>query len=834
MPEYLKPASLEQYIIDHLDEALEQGRIRVYYQPVIRTITRQLCGMEALARWESPELGLLYPGSFIPVLEQHRLIHRLDSFVVREVCACYRQVSREHRPLVPVSVNLSRLDYELCDIFSVVESCVREYRVPREALCIEITESVLNNNETLMSQYLHRFQSAGYQVWMDDFGSGYSSLNVLKDYQFDELKIDMRFLSDFHQRSKKILASIVHMAKEINIQTLVEGVETEEQFQFLHDIGCEKAQGYLFSQPMPFGACMEHIKAQGIGVETPVERSYYDLLGKVNVLSANPFITQPVQRSLVSGKEMNSIPLAILELRQDRSRLLYTNGAFGETIRAVDWKKLLGMTSLEDGATQWQELSRISDQLRQVLEESRSNGEGKMYFVDHDEYFELKAQRIAKCESACGVLLRVNNLSRNSELLRQSHLDAGLRQIYTAYNRVILLDLKANTATPLYLDYREDEAPERLELYGQLREFCRKWIFWKDQGRYMAFTDPSTMAQRVLEQGKGFLSSYFRVRIHRGKYVWQVFLLVRIEEERYFLMARNAEEELRSFLEVADLDRMQGKGERYSPELLWRNITQNTPLKLFWKDEKRRFLGASQSFLDFYGFHSQADIVGKTDEDMGWHLHPDLFRDFELDVIENGAKAINSMGNCIIRGENKSITANKMPLYDDFGKIIGLMGYFFQMGEGPLAENESDRNSRTDTLTGVLNARGLSQELYAYRDEFDLRQTKYGRIDVYIDDFMQINQQYGFAFGDELIRTLAKALVDCCGNLASIGRIKGAHFVILCQYVEREDLERLAQRIRDISSTIQRVQDVPFTLYLSAEINTDEYTADAQAEEDKT
>ena len=823
MPDILTPASLEQYILDHLDEALEQGQIRVYYQPVIRTITRQLCSMEALARWETPDLGLLYPGSFIPVLENHRLIHRLDSFMVRQVCACYQQVRREHKPLVPVSVNLSRLDYELCDIFAVVESCVREYRVPREALCIEITESVLNNNEKLMSQYIHRFQSAGYQVWMDDFGSGYSSLNVLKDYRFDELKIDMRFLSDFHQRSQRILASVVHMAKEIDIQTLVEGVETEEQFQFLHDIGCEKAQGFLFARPMPFEDCMEHIKAKGIGVESPVERSYYDAIGQVNVLSANPLANIQRQDTPVSGKDMNSIPLAILELRQDRSRLLYVNGAFGETIRSVDWKKLLGLHSLEDGIFQWQNLSRISDQLRQVLEEGRSNGEGKMYFVDHDEYFELSAQRIAKCGSACSVLLRVNNLSRSSELLRQNRLDEGLRQIYTAYNRVIMLNLKQNTAVPLYLDYRDELVPETKELDAQLREFCEKWIFWKDQERYLLFTDPATLSRRVLEEGKGFLSSYFRVRIHRGNYVWQVFLLVRIEDERYFLMARNAEEELRSFLEIADVDRPKRGAERYTPELLWRNITQNTPLKLFWKDEQRRFLGASQSFLDFYGFHSQAEIVGKTDEDMGWHLHPDLFRNFELDVIENGARALNSMGNCIIKGENKSITANKMPLYDDFGKIIGLMGYFFQMGEGPLSENESDRSSRVDTLTGVLNARGLSQELYAYRDEFDLRGTKYGRIDVYIDDFMQINQQYGFAFGDELIRTVAKALVRCCGNLSSIGRIKGSHFVILCQYVEYADLEVLAQHIRDISATVHRVQDIPFTLYLSAEINADEY-----------
>lgn len=825
MPDAMESAAFAAYIEEHIEEALEREYVKVYYQPVLRILTRQLCSLEALARWEDPKLGLLYPGSFIPVLERKGLIHLLDSYVVRQVCQRYRQVQQQGQVMVPVSINLSRLDYELCDIFQVVERNVREYRVPREALCIEITESALNSNEALLRQYITRFQRAGYQVWMDDFGSGYSSLNVLKDYQFDELKIDMRFLSDFHQRSKKILASVIHMAKEISIQTLVEGVESEEQLQFLFDIGCEKAQGYLFARPMPYDQCMEHIRAQGIGVEPPLERSYYDRLGRVNVLSATPFVSQPVQLSLRSGRDMNSIPLALVELRQGKAKVLYTNGAFEHLIRTVDWKKLLGFSDLEEGATQWQSLTRLSAQLAQLLEETFASGGGKMYFVDHDEYYELKTQRVSRCESACGILIRMENLSRSSELLRQRQLDTGLRQIYSAFNRVTLLDLKRNTATALYIDYREERTADSTELASHLEEFCNQWVYWEDRERYRSFTDLATLEERVLNHGHGYLSTFLRVGVNRGNFVWQVFLLIRVEDGQYFLMARDADLELREYHSYSDrqVRHTAGEQERYSAEMLWRNITQNTPLKLFWKDDQRRFLGASQSFLDFYGFHAQSDILGKTDEDMGWHLHPDLFRDFELDVIENGARAINSLGTCIIRGENRNITANKMPLYDDYGKIVGLMGYFFQVGEGPLAENERDRNSRVDALTGLLNARGLSQELYAYRDEYDLRQTKYGRIDVYIDDFMQINRQYGFAFGDELIRTVARGLVDCCGSVASIGRMKGCHYVILCQYEEKHDLECLAERIQNLSYSIQHIGEIPFTLYLSAEINTDDY-----------
>ena len=205
MSEPTKNSELERYIVEHLHEAIEKNYIKPYFQPVIRTVSRQLCGMEALARWEDPVWGLLPPGSFIDVLERHRLIHLLDSCIIRQVCTLYREAVQGRGVLIPISINLSRLDYELCDIFAVVEEAVQSNMMPRSFLCIEITESALNENAALMRQYIDRFRNAGYQVWMDDFGSGYSSLNVLKDFMFDELIVYLWFLSDFHQRSRKIL-----------------------------------------------------------------------------------------------------------------------------------------------------------------------------------------------------------------------------------------------------------------------------------------------------------------------------------------------------------------------------------------------------------------------------------------------------------------------------------------------------------------------------------------------------------------------------------------------------------------------------------------------------
>jgi EAL domain-containing protein (putative c-di-GMP-specific phosphodiesterase class I) len=138
----------------------------------------------------------------------------------------------------------------LCDIFSIVEEAVREYGVPRDMIHVEITESLFVQETEKISREIERFHEAGYQVWMDDFGSGYSSLNVLKDYEFDELKIDMVFLSNFNQKSKEIIASIVRMAKKVGIQTLAEGVETKEQFEVLKGMGVKYIQGFYFDKPV--------------------------------------------------------------------------------------------------------------------------------------------------------------------------------------------------------------------------------------------------------------------------------------------------------------------------------------------------------------------------------------------------------------------------------------------------------------------------------------------------------------------------------------------------------------------------------------------------------
>ncbi len=258
----------KQYIVNNIERAIENEYIVVYYQPVVWSKNQKICGFEALARWEDPEYGFLSPADFIPVLEEYRLIHKLDRRVVEVVCNDIHDALEKYNFAVPVSLNFSFLDFEQTDMLAVCNQFAEQYQVPREFLHVEITESVMNSNSKLLSETIDRFRSAGYSLWLDDFGSGYSSLNVLKDFQFDVMKIDMQFLTNFPDNPKagKVLNSIVRLAEQVEMKTLTEGVETEEQASYLTQIGCERLQGYLFGKPMSREALSELLSKNALDV----------------------------------------------------------------------------------------------------------------------------------------------------------------------------------------------------------------------------------------------------------------------------------------------------------------------------------------------------------------------------------------------------------------------------------------------------------------------------------------------------------------------------------------------------------------------------------------
>lgn len=244
---------LRQYIVNNIESAVENEKIRIFYQPVISTDDSKIVGYEALARWNDDNFGMLSPAVFIDVLEEHRQIHILDKYIIDRVCADISAERELGNNCLPVSVNLSRLDFEMCDIVEYICDKLDKYELTKDLLDIEITESAMSGNSEILTGSLAKLRELGFRIWLDDFGSGYSSLNVLKDHRFDVVKIDMKFLEGLNENAnaKLILENIVSLSEQLNMIPLTEGVETEEQYEFLRKIGCKRVQGYLFSKPVP-------------------------------------------------------------------------------------------------------------------------------------------------------------------------------------------------------------------------------------------------------------------------------------------------------------------------------------------------------------------------------------------------------------------------------------------------------------------------------------------------------------------------------------------------------------------------------------------------------
>lgn len=242
----------KQYIINNFDNAITNEYIKVYYQPLVDAKTGKVCGLEALSRWDDPKYGFLPPADFIDTLEEYYQIHRLDMYVVDRVCRDINEAKNRGRKILPISLNFSRLDFDSINLAEEVDNCLKKYGIDKSSIHIEITESTLSEDDSKLKEELKSFRAQGYVLWLDDFGSGYSGLNVLKEYDFDLIKIDMKFLSNFNgnEKARKILKNIISMANELGMQTLTEGVETEETYNFLKDNGCDKLQGFLFSRPM--------------------------------------------------------------------------------------------------------------------------------------------------------------------------------------------------------------------------------------------------------------------------------------------------------------------------------------------------------------------------------------------------------------------------------------------------------------------------------------------------------------------------------------------------------------------------------------------------------
>lgn len=272
-PTMLNELKEQQQLLGELEHALDNHEFCFFLQPKCNSITRAIVGMEALVRWNHPTRGCVPPAEFMPLLERTGLVTRLDQYIWESVCQTLQKWQESGSNLVPVSVNVSVQDILNLDVPQIFADLVEKYKLEPKLLLAEITETMVAEDTQMVESAIQGLHRKGFSVMMDDFGSGYSSLNMLKDTNVDAIKLDMKLI-DMNQenRSKgvQIVESVVDMAHRLNLPIIAEGVETPEQVSMLQAADCLYSQGYYFFKPMPVENA-EKLLAD------PTNQDYWDL-----------------------------------------------------------------------------------------------------------------------------------------------------------------------------------------------------------------------------------------------------------------------------------------------------------------------------------------------------------------------------------------------------------------------------------------------------------------------------------------------------------------------------------------------------------------------------
>ncbi len=251
--EEMKQAQLwERKVEETMEAALKNHEFKVYLQPKYSSATHMIAGAEALIRWISPDEGIISPGKFIPIFEKNGFITKIDDYMLSAVAELQSRRIAENLPVIPISVNISRSHFAMPDFAAHICKIIDKANIPRRCIELELTESAFFDGKELLLKIIRELKTQGFSISMDDFGSGYSSLNSLKDLPLDTLKLDMDFFrGDMDDRGRIVVTQAIQLAKLLKMIIVAEGIETKEQVDFLAENGCDMIQGYYFAKPMP-------------------------------------------------------------------------------------------------------------------------------------------------------------------------------------------------------------------------------------------------------------------------------------------------------------------------------------------------------------------------------------------------------------------------------------------------------------------------------------------------------------------------------------------------------------------------------------------------------
>lgn len=670
-----------EYILHHLNQAIAERWIEPYYQPIVRILNDRVCGFEALARWDDPKYGIIPPADFIPILEENGLSYILDMYMVGRVVSMLKNRIESGLPVVPVAINISKSDFYSCDPVTIISTICDSNEVFRNLINIEITETALMADRGLIRNAIDRFHESGFEVSLDDFGAGYSSLNILKDFNFNRIKVDMGYLRDLNDKAKQIITMMVRMAKSLGIHTLAEGVESKEQTEFLTRIGCECIQGYYHGKPMPLDNILQQLRETGKIFEVRDKYVFYQKAGLCDVISDSPFAMYYYDSNIIT--------------------LLYANDEYNNAIEFIDSFKPLSIGK-DININQSFFIKKLCKAADKAIQE---NNDKSLYLNSNNKYYKVTLTPLVisdKCSVLSGTIGEIDF------------------ETYRFKDRIII--------------------PES-----------------EDKG-----LDISLQSDRIKKE---------------------VQLVLKNEEVKT--------SEIKEGSENGNVD--------------WiKSFLQSGNIKMFWKDRNRRFVGASSAFLNYYGFRSIDEILGKTDEDLAWHIDDMPYKTDEIHVIERGERVLSAYGKVIVDGVPRGILTNKFPVFQE-GKIVGLIGYFVDIEEDIRTDDQEKNNNLVDQLTGLLNAQGMMLNMLDFGTNLKSNGQDYSYVYIFIDGYNEVLTDYGEEVAKKLIKLVARTIKKCFKSTATIARSYGCYFSVCEKGTSTDEISKEVSKCVDAIKEIKEV-----------------------------
>ena len=462
----------EQQLNIDFATAINEKQFEVYYQPICRAVDGRIMGTEALVRWNHPEKGVLLPGRFIPQFERNGFISTLDRYVWNEVCTIVGQRLEKGLKTVPVAINVSKSELYDAHSFEDLYKMALKNHVPPNYLRVEITESTYSVDPIQVQSAIKKLHTLGFKVLMDDFGSGYSSLGMLKDFPVDVLKVDMMFMSDFETNPKAqiILESVVRMAKLMSLVIVVEGVETKSQWDYLRSIECDLVQGYYFHKPMPKDEFIALLENEPLADDIlNFYKNNYELNENVLKRAAlDRTMANTVFYDMIGGMgvfEMTENCLEIIQLNKKGYEILY-NRKLASDEEVLQYNRVVS----EPYCTELRRLCRLAQQ-QQTMQERQ------LYYEKGNKniWLLIKIQYVGRRDSHVFFYFTLENIDEQKKLEQERLLYQYSDALMKVFDKVYRLDFTAGKAEVLHTNESEkmkiQDKYDFLDFFDKYKDF---------------------------------------------------------------------------------------------------------------------------------------------------------------------------------------------------------------------------------------------------------------------------------------------------------------------------------------------------------------------------